>query len=72
MAASCRQLLRRALLSQPSRSAVLSKPRIFRYSSTLQGDFEQAKERLNTLKEDPGNDTKLQIYGLFKQVGAST
>merc|ERR1719334_2634512 len=30
-------------------------------------EFAQAKERLNTLKEDPGNLTKLQIYALFKQ-----
>lgn len=31
-------------------------------------DFEKAKERLNTLKEDPGNQAKLKIYALFKQV----
>ncbi|XP_059178229.1 enoyl-CoA delta isomerase 2-like [Physella acuta] len=30
-------------------------------------DFEKAKERLNKLKEEPGNDVKLKIYGLFKQ-----
>ncbi|XP_055348431.1 enoyl-CoA delta isomerase 2-like [Paramacrobiotus metropolitanus] len=30
-------------------------------------DFESAKERLNTLKEDPGPDVKLKLYGLFKQ-----
>ncbi|PVD21160.1 hypothetical protein C0Q70_19327 [Pomacea canaliculata] len=29
--------------------------------------FEAAKNRLNTLKEEPGNDVKLQIYALFKQ-----
>ncbi|XP_074549524.1 enoyl-CoA delta isomerase 2 [Halichoeres trimaculatus] len=29
--------------------------------------FEQAKSRLSTLKNDPGNETKLQIYALFKQ-----
>ena len=68
MAASCRRIFGRVLLSQPSRSCVVSKSRIFRYSSTLQNDFEKAKERLNTLKEDPGNETKLKIYALFKQV----
>ncbi|XP_050397648.1 enoyl-CoA delta isomerase 2 isoform X1 [Patella vulgata] len=30
-------------------------------------EFNQAKERLNTLTEAPGNDVKLKIYGLFKQ-----
>ncbi|GFN86063.1 enoyl-coa delta isomerase 2, mitochondrial [Plakobranchus ocellatus] len=30
-------------------------------------EFENAKNRLNALKEDPGNETKLKIYGLFKQ-----
>ncbi|XP_035678549.1 enoyl-CoA delta isomerase 2-like isoform X2 [Branchiostoma floridae] len=29
--------------------------------------FEAAKERLNTLKEEPDNNVKLQIYALFKQ-----
>ncbi|XP_065065356.1 enoyl-CoA delta isomerase 2-like [Rhopilema esculentum] len=67
MAASCGRFFSRVLLSQPSRSCVVSKARVFRYSSTLQNDFEKAKERLNTLKEDPGNETKLKIYALFKQ-----
>ena len=31
-------------------------------------EFENAKTKLNTLKEDPGNDVKLKIYALFKQV----
>ncbi|KAK3086784.1 hypothetical protein FSP39_023346 [Pinctada imbricata] len=30
-------------------------------------EFEKAKERLGTLKEDPGNEIKLKIYALFKQ-----
>ncbi|XP_062578696.1 enoyl-CoA delta isomerase 2-like, partial [Saccostrea cucullata] len=30
-------------------------------------DFEKAKNRLNTLREEPGNDVKLRIYALFKQ-----
>lgn len=29
--------------------------------------FEQAKSKLATLKNDPGNDVKLKIYALFKQ-----
>ncbi|XP_030064548.1 enoyl-CoA delta isomerase 2 isoform X2 [Microcaecilia unicolor] len=29
--------------------------------------FERAKEQLKSLKEDPGNDVKLKLYGLFKQ-----
>ena len=31
-------------------------------------EFASAKERLNSLKEDPGNEVKLKIYALFKQV----
>ena len=31
-------------------------------------EFAKAKERLNTLKEDPGNEIKLKMYALFKQV----
>ncbi|XP_045192757.2 enoyl-CoA delta isomerase 2-like isoform X2 [Mercenaria mercenaria] len=30
-------------------------------------EFNKAKERLNSLKEDPGNEAKLKIYALFKQ-----
>ncbi|KAL4234002.1 Enoyl-CoA delta isomerase 2 [Mactra antiquata] len=30
-------------------------------------EFNKAKDRLNSLKEDPGNDVKLKIYALFKQ-----
>ncbi|KAK9527377.1 hypothetical protein VZT92_013946 [Zoarces viviparus] len=29
--------------------------------------FDQAKDRLSSLKKDPGNEVKLQIYALFKQ-----
>lgn len=31
--------------------------------------FEQAKSKLSTMKNDPGNEAKLKIYALFKQVG---
>nr|CAB3240673.1 enoyl-CoA delta isomerase 2, mitochondrial [Phallusia mammillata] len=43
-------------------------------SAGLDGDFDAAKERLNTLTEEPGNDVKLRIYALFKQatIGENT
>lgn len=31
-------------------------------------DFNKAKVQLGTLKDDPGNEVKLKIYALFKQV----
>jgi len=31
-------------------------------------EFSSAKERSTTLKEDPGNEAKLKLYALFKQV----
>lgn len=30
-------------------------------------DLEKAKEKLSTLTEDPGNEVKLKLYGLYKQ-----
>lgn len=30
--------------------------------------FNHAKSQMGTLKEDPGNEAKLKIYALFKQV----
>ncbi|XP_068216236.1 enoyl-CoA delta isomerase 2-like [Palaemon carinicauda] len=38
-----------------------------RLMSALSPEFEDAKARLGTLKEDPGNEAKLKIYALFKQ-----
>jgi len=35
--------------------------------SELDADFDQAKQTLNILKSEPGNDVKLRIYALFKQ-----
>ncbi|XP_065688193.1 enoyl-CoA delta isomerase 2 isoform X1 [Patagioenas fasciata] len=32
-----------------------------------QKDFEKAQEQLKLLKKDPGNETKLKLYALFKQ-----
>ena len=31
-------------------------------------EFEQAVEAVKGLTDDPGNDVKLKLYGLFKQV----
>lgn len=31
-------------------------------------DLEAAKQKVTTLTEDPGNEAKLKLYGLFKQV----
>lgn len=38
-----------------------------RMMSSLPQQFEDAKTRLGSLKEDPGNETKLKMYALFKQ-----
>ncbi|XP_013791191.1 enoyl-CoA delta isomerase 2, mitochondrial-like [Limulus polyphemus] len=38
-----------------------------RMCSNLNSRFDSAKEKLNTLKEDPGNKVKLRLYSLFKQ-----
>ncbi|XP_076352682.1 enoyl-CoA delta isomerase 2-like isoform X2 [Tachypleus tridentatus] len=38
-----------------------------RMCSNLNSEFENAKEKLNILKEDPGNNVKLRLYSLFKQ-----
>ena len=35
-------------------------------------DFNNAKEKLSGLKKDPGNEAKLKIYALFKQVSHAT
>ncbi|OWA51888.1 Enoyl-CoA delta isomerase 2, mitochondrial [Hypsibius exemplaris] len=34
--------------------------------------FEEAKEKLGTLSEEPGPDIKLRVYGLFKQATVGT
>ncbi len=33
----------------------------------LKADFEQAAVRVKSLSDDPGNDTKLRLYSLYKQ-----
>lgn len=34
----------------------------------LDKEFQAAGDRVKTLKQDPGNDHKLKLYALFKQV----
>ncbi len=35
--------------------------------ATLKKQFDDAGVAVKSLREDPGNDVKLQLYGLFKQ-----
>jgi hypothetical protein len=35
-------------------------------------EFEDAKVRLTSLSEDPGNEAKLKLYALFKQVSLNS
>lgn len=35
-----------------------------------QKDFENAMNQVKLLKEDPGNEVKLKLYALYKQVNA--
>ena len=42
-------------------------PSVRSFSSASE-DLEKAKARLSVLTEDPGNDVKLKLYGLYKQV----
>ena len=39
-----------------------------RYLSGIADQFNKAKENVATLTQDPGNDVKLKMYALFKQV----
>ena len=39
-----------------------------RMFSDMADRFAAAQQKLNTLTEDPGNNAKLKLYGLFKQV----
>ena len=59
------------LSSAPAGGRPLLSLRTLSVSATrLTGEEElgKAKEKLSRLKEDPGNDIKLKLYGLFKQV----
>ena len=35
--------------------------------NSVSKQFEEAKEKITTLTEEPGNDVKLKLYALFKQ-----
>ncbi|XP_071484811.1 enoyl-CoA delta isomerase 2-like [Diadema antillarum] len=63
--------LRRFAQSSFNRSQTLVSRRLIHRPTALfaatDSEFSAAKDRLGTLKEDPGNDVKLQIYALFKQ-----
>lgn len=39
-----------------------------RYLSAMTDQFNQAKDKVTTLTKDPGNEVKLKMYALFKQV----
>ena len=58
------------------RSFIPIQPRLLHTRSPLfaahDAEFKEAKEKVSSLKEDPGNDVKLKMYALFKQatVGA--
>ena len=65
---------RGALTLLPPAPATLT-PRVTRFVScsliklaATPADLDKAKERVTTLSEDPGNDVKLKLYGLYKQV----
>ena len=47
--------------------SIRTSPRVRPFSSASE-DLEKAKARLSVLTEDPGNDVKLKLYGLYKQV----
>lgn len=38
-----------------------------RFPLMASAEFEKAKDLVNTFQDDPGNDAKLKMYGLFKQ-----
>lgn len=63
-----RQFLR--TMSASSMASKLFKTTRMYSSGYSAADFEAAKSRLNSLQNEPDNDTKLKIYGLFKQASA--
>ncbi|XP_072169742.1 enoyl-CoA delta isomerase 2-like [Diadema setosum] len=64
-------LLKKFAQSSFNRSQALVSQRLIHRPTALftatDSEFSAAKDRLGTLKGDPGNDVKLQIYALFKQ-----
>ena len=53
-------------------SSVVRSRRLFHHSVRLfavsDTEFKAAKDRVSTLTQDPGNDVKLKMYALYKQV----
>ena len=37
-------------------------------ASNIIAELEESKQKLSNLKNDPGNEIKLQIYAFYKQV----
>jgi len=66
--------VKRCCSSQPLRAcngALLSSLRGFQTTTAVSGsleDLEKAKQKIGTLSKDPGNDLKLKLYSLYKQV----
>ena len=57
------------MLSQVTRRLVTpSRLGSFRCFSDVSARFAAAQTKLSTLTDDPGNEVKLKMYGLFKQV----
>ena len=54
-------------ISQCSLNSAQSMQRSARYLSGISDQFNQAKEKVPTLTQDPGNEVKLKMYALFKQ-----
>ncbi|CAI5671215.1 unnamed protein product [Oreochromis niloticus] len=70
IALRCSAVWRRVTLTGSVRSNIPSL-KFHTTASPMMGvtveQFEQAKSKLSTLKNDPGNEVKLKIYALFKQ-----
>ncbi|KAF6773964.1 hypothetical protein AHF37_06589 [Paragonimus kellicotti] len=61
----CYRMLTRAFTPASFMSRIVSHGRFY---ATRVCSFEEAKAAVSTLKQDPDNEIKLRMYGLFKQV----
>lgn len=60
------------LIPRPAQAVCVPAIHLHMTAATMQvsqKDFQKAQEQLKLLKKDPGNETKLKLYALFKQVG---
>ena len=66
----CRSLWRQGVArkTQSAHSLSIGYSQGVRRFSSASEDLEKAKARLSVLTEDPGNEAKLKLYGLYKQV----